>query len=265
LIAEALDRRIFGAVELIDDLSGDRIAAPLKVSAPGLTLLHNRLGLWVIREVPGQDDYTRAFDDPPARPPRSDFRVEVQDPGGRFLPRAMLLPLPRWLPTPQDAPDDPVAAADDARRPVELRLYPASAAVLRPGWSVLRLRLHVTDLPAIGLANVLVEATPPAALALPLRRTLTDHHGEALIAIPGVPALMPGDGGLTADFELALSFVLDPAIVARSDATSFAIPDPDQVLSRLAAGAPGVERRAGPSPTLTAGRSRRHVQPVPWS
>lgn len=262
---ETVDRRIFGAVELIDDLSGDRVSAPLQVSAPGLGLLRNRLGLWVIREVPGQDGYTRAFDDPPARPPRSDFRFEVQDAGERFLPRAVTLPLPRWLPTPQDAEGDPVAEADDARRPVALRLYPGAAAVLRPGWTVLRLRLHLPAEPAIGLANVLVEATPPAALALPLRRTLTDRRGEALIAIPGVPPLMPGAGGLTADFPLALSFVLDAEIVARSDAASFQIPDPDQVLRRLADEADGVERRAGPDVTLTAGRSRRHVQPVPWS
>lgn len=262
---ETVDRRIFGAVELIDDLSGDRVSAPLQVSAPGLGLLHNRLGLWVIRTVPGQDAYTRAFDDPPARPPRSGFRFEVQDPSGRFLPRAVDLALPRWLPTPQDAEDDPVAAVDDARRPVPLRLYPGPAALLRPGWTVLRLRLQLPDAPTVGLANVLVESTPPAALALPLRRTLTDCHGEALIAIPGVPALMPGAGGLTADFELVLSFVLDAAIVARSDAASFAIPDPDQVLRRLADEADGVERRAGPDVTLTAGRSRRHVQPVPWS
>lgn len=258
---ETVDRRIFGAVELIDDLSGDRIGTPLQASAPGLGLLRNRLGLWVIRELPGQDAYTRAFDDPPARPPRSDFRFEVQDPSGRFLPRAMDLPLPRWLPGPEGEPD----AADDARRPVALHLYPGAAAVLRPGWSVLRLRLQLPDEPAIGLANVLVEATPPAALALPLRRTLTDRHGEALIAIPGVPALMPGAGGLTAEFELALSFVLDEDIVARSDAESFEIPDPDQVLRRLADETDGVERRAGPNVTLTAGRSRRHVQPVPWS
>lgn len=258
---ETVDRRVFGALEPVDELSGDRIALPLQLSAPGLGLMRNRRGLWVIRELPGQDAYTRSFDDPPPRPARSDFRVEVQDPSGRYLPRAVTLALPRWLPGPAGEP----AAADDARRPVPLPLYPAAAAVLRPGWSALRLRLHRDGEPAIGLANVLVEATPPAALGLPLRRTLTDRHGEALLVLPGVPPLMPAGGGLTADFEVALAFVLDATLVARSDAADFAIPDPDQVLRRLAAGAAGVERRAGPSVTLTAGRSRRHVQPVPWS
>lgn len=258
---ERVDRRVFGALEPIDELSGDRIAQPLQVSAPGLGLMRNRLGLWVIRSVPGQDAYTRAVDAPPPRPPRNEFRVEVQDPSGRYLPRAVTLALPRWLPGPAGEPDP----ADDVRRPVPLPLYPAAAAVLRPGWSALRLRVHLTGAPAIGLANVLVEATPPAALGLPLRRALTDRGGEALLVLPGVPPLMPAEGGLSADFQVALSFVLDDDIVARSDAADFAIPDPDQVLRRLAAEADGVERRAGPSVTLTAGRSRRHVQPVPWS
>lgn len=261
---EMVDRRIFGAVEAIDDLSGDRVSTPLQLSAPGLGVLRNRLGLWVIREVPGQDAYTRAFDDPPARPARTGFRVEVRDPGERFLPRALTVELPRWLPTPQDAADDPVPEADDARRPVALVLYPAAAAVLRPGWTTLRLRLQVDDEPAIGVANVLVEATPPAALGLPLRRTLTDRHGEALLVIPGAPPLMPGNGGLTTEFDVGLSFVVDECIVARGDAPAFVIPDPDQVLRRLADAADGVMRRAGPTVTLTAGRSRRHVQPVDW-
>lgn len=261
---ETVDRRIFGAVELIDDLSGDRVNGPLQLRAPGLGVLRNRLGLWVIREVPGQDAYTRAFDDPPARPARTGFQVEVLDPAERFLPRAITVALPRWLPTPQDDPDDPVAEADGARRPVPLVLYPAAAAVLRPGWTTLRLRLETDGDPAFGIANVLVEATPPAALGLPLRRTLTDRRGEALLVIPGVPPLMPGNGGLTTEFDVGLSFVVDDDIVARSDAPSFAIPDPDQVLRRLADAADGVVRRAGPTVTLTAGRSRRHVQPVDW-
>jgi hypothetical protein len=147
---------------------------------------------------------------------------------------------------------------------VALTLYPAAAAVLRPGWTVLRLRLQADDDPALGAANVLVEAALPAALGLPLRRTLTDRRGEALLVIPGVPPLMPGNGGLTTEFDIGLSFVVDESIVARSDAASFEIPDPDQVLRRLADAADGVVRRAGPTVTLTAGRSRRHVQPVDW-
>ena len=64
---ERIDRRVFGAIEFIDDLTDAPLRAPLHIDAPGLRLLPNHRGLYVIHAVDGKDDYARAFDDPPDR------------------------------------------------------------------------------------------------------------------------------------------------------------------------------------------------------
>jgi hypothetical protein len=263
-VKEAVERRVFGAVEFIDDLTEVRVLAPLHIAAPpGIGLRRNRLGLYVIHSVPAQDAYTRAFDDPPAQPARQDFALQVQDPQQRYLPRAFSLALPRWLPTPQA----PVADADNALEPLPLRLYPGAARPLRASWAVLRVSLQVEgSSPPLGLANVLIEAKPQVA-GLPAQHTLTDRRGEALLAIRHAPAVLPDAGppGLTREFEVDLQFVLDAAVVRTSDQREIPVPNPNAVLDRRAAGHAQVRVVAAAEPLLlSAGASRRHVEKVPW-
>lgn len=259
---EAIERRVFGAVEFVDDLTDARVLAPLRVSAPGVALQRNRSGFYVIREVDAQDDYTRAFDDPPANPPRTSFAISVEDPQRHYLPQSFSLDLPRKLATPAA----PVADADNALRPVQVRLSPAAALPLRAAWAVLRLRVVVAGSdPEAGLANVLVEATPqPAGLAV--RRTMTDRDGEALVVIASAPPLLPDPGpvGLTREFKVALSLVLDPQVVRASSDAVFPLPDPQEVLRRRAAGAVGLKVVAASEQILSAGASRRRVEKVTW-
>jgi len=259
---ETLERRVFGAVEFVDDLTDARVLAPLRIAAPGVRLLRNRSGLYVVREVDGEDDYSRAFDNPPASPPRTDFAMTVEDPQQRYLPQSVTLALPRLLGT----PSVPVADADNALRPVQIRLSPAAAMPLRAAWAVLRLKVAVAGSnPEVGLANVLVEATPqPAGLAV--QRTLTDRHGEALVVIASVPPILPdaGPAGLTREFKVALSLVLDPQVVRTSTDTAFPLPDPGAVLKRRDAAVPGVKVVAAGEQLLSAGASRRQVEKVTW-
>ena len=260
--AETLERRAFGALEFIDDLTDARVLAPLRIAAPGVHLLRNRSGFYVIREVDAKDAYTRAFDDPPANPARTAFLLSVEDPQQRYLAQRFTLELPRLLGT----PGAPVADADNALRPVQLRLSPAAASPLRAAWAVLRLKVVVTgSKPEVGLANVLVEATPqPAGLAM--QRTMTDRHGEALVVIASAPPILPdaGPAGLTREFKVALSLVLDPEVVRPGTDTTVPLPDPQAVLRRRDAAAAGVKVVLASEQLLSAGASRRRVEEVTW-
>lgn len=264
---ETIDRRVFGAIEFVDDITDARVLAPLRVEAPGVGLLRNPSGFYVIRRFDGHEAYTRAFDGAPPDPPRTDVAMTVQDPGHRYLPRAFTVALPRLLRT----PTSPVADADNAVKPVQVRLNPAASLSVRATWAALRLRVVVhAGGPEVGLANVLVEATP-AVTGLTVQRTMTDAHGEALVVIASAPPLLPdpGPAGLTREFKLALRLVLDQAVVRRSGAPSLPIPDPRRVLDRLAAldpadPAPAVTTVDAGEVMLSAGSSRRSLAKVTW-
>ena len=260
---ECLNRRVFGAIAFVNDLTDARVLEPLQVTAPaGLKLLRNRSGLYVIRAIDGEDDYTRQFDDPPAQPARQPFTLSVQDPQARFLPQSFTLLLPRWL----EAPGAPVDDADNALRPVPIRLIPGAALPLRATWAVLRLQVVVAgSQPPVGLANVLVEARPGAA-GLGVRRSLTDRHGEALVVIADAPPILPDSGpaGLTRDFKLAVSLVLDASVVRTSADKSHPLADPSLILQRQTAGAAGVTVVSASGQLLRAGQSRRAVEQVTW-
>lgn len=259
---ELLERRVFGAIEFVDDLTDARILAPLRIAAPGVRLLRNHSGFYVIRNVVGEDDYSRAFDEPPANPPRSDFALTVEDPQQHYLPRSFTLALPRRLPAVGAA----IADADNALRPVQIRLSPAAALPLRATWAALRLRVVVAGSdPEVGLANVLVEATPqPAGLAV--QRTLTDRNGEALVVIAAAPPLLPdaGPAGLTREFKVVLGLVLDPQVVRPGTDATIPLPDPKAVLQRRDDGVAEVKAVPIDEQLLSAGTSRRRVEKVTW-
>jgi hypothetical protein len=260
---ECIDRRVFGAIEFVDDLTSARVLQPLRVTVPnGLKLLRNHIGLYVIREVEGEDDYTRQFDAAPTHPASRPFTLSVQDPLARYLPQSFTLALPRRL----AVPGAPVDDADNALRALSIRLIPGVAQPLRATWAVLRLQVVVADnLPPVGLVNVLVEASP-SVVGLGLRRTLTDRHGEALVIIADAPPILPDSGpaGLTREFKVSVSLVLDASVVRTSTDKIYPLPDMTLIQQRRAAGAIGVTVVSASEQLLCAGLSRRAVQKVTW-
>lgn len=259
---ETIERRVFGAIEFVDDLTGARVLDRLHIAAPGIRLARNHSGLYVIRELDGHDDYTRRFDDAPPNPPRINLSLSVEDPQQRYLPQSFTLSLPRLLRT----PTSPVADADNALRPAQVRLWPAAALPLRASWAVLRLSVVVdASNPPLGLANVIVEATPqPAGLAL--QRAMTDHHGEALVVIHGAAPVLPdgGPAGLTREFKATISLLLDRQVVRTSADRQFPLPDPKQVLQRRDTNHADVRVVSLVDRVFSAGVSRRHVERVTW-
>lgn len=258
---ELIDRRVFGAIEFIDDLSETRVLSPLQIHAPGVQVLRNRSGFYVLREVDGQDAYTRAVDNPPARPARSELMLNVRDPAQRYLPQRIGLALPRWLPDGAETVDD----ADNALKPVTVRLAPAAGMPLQSAWAVLRLKVAITG-SATGLANVLVEAQP-ALPGFALRRSFTDRHGEALVVIVSAPPLLPLVGppaGLTREFPVVLTLVMDRSVVRPSTDTEFPSPDPALILQRRTDGHADVRVVATGEQLFSAGTRRRRTDLVTW-
>ena len=260
---ETLEHRVFGAIEFVDDLTDKRVLDPLHIRAPGVGLLRNRAGLYVIRELDGHEAYTRQFDNAPANPARADAVLQVEDPSQRYLPRAFTLALPRLLKT----PTLPVTDADNVLRPVTVRLWPAAALPVRATWAVMRLTVEVAGTnPPQGLANVLVETTPhPAGLAV--HRTMTDRHGDALVVIAGAPPVLPdgGPAGLTREFTAGVTLVIDRQVVRGSGANSpLPLPDPVQVLQRRDDQHADIRVVALQDQVFSAGASRRHVEKVTW-
>jgi len=264
---ESIERRVFGALEFVHAVTRARITAPLQISAEGLRLTRNPRGLYVIREAEALEAYAAAFDDPPQPAPRA-FTLTIEDREGRFSPRKVSIDLPRQL---QAQHATPVADADNALVPIQVLLWPAAAMPLAPGWAALRLKVAVDgSADERGLANVWV-AVAPALPGAEARHALTDHHGEALVVVPGVAPILPGAGAtLTPDFKATLTLTPDPQVVRPAPPASAApgqplpIPDPRLIEQRAGVPEPGVKQINGIEVSLSAGRSRRHVERVTW-
>ena len=130
---------------------------------------------------------------------------------------------------------------------------------------MLRLKVAITG-SATGLANVLVEAQP-ALPGFALRRSFTDRHGEALVVIVSAPPFLPLVGppaGLTREFAVALTLVLDRSVVRPSTATEFPSPDPAQILQRRTDGHADVRVVATGEQLFSAGTRRRRTDLVTW-
>lgn len=176
---ERVDGRVLGAISCVDASTGARIEQPLQVRADGARIRRNRSGLFVIAEVDALAAHAAAFAAPPAMPALASvpLTVEIDDPLGEYLPRRATVRLPRD-PDPANATD-----AGSLFRPIELPLYPASAAPTGPNWSLLRVHVRASGSgDALGGALVIVRAGVTV-----LARGLSDWRGEALVAVPGVP------------------------------------------------------------------------------
>lgn len=204
------------ALRCVDGNSGRLLAGPI-VRAAGERLVRNGSGVYVLLDRGGLPS----------------LAVTVEDPTGAWLPRRATVPLPR------DADPAHAAAANSLFRPVELALYPAPAAPPPSGWAALRATVvrSGTDTP-LGPALVRVTRTSDGAL---LGRGVTDWRGrvtgEALVAVPGVPAITFGPGGGAGDDEdnngavlvsqiaVSVEAIFDPAAAGSP-------PDPDDLEAR---------------------------------
>lgn len=207
---ERLDRRVLGAVRLIDAVTGRPIARPLTVAADGSRFLRNRESLYVIREATGLAAHLTEFDHPPSVPAPGTAPIErlrIEDPLGQYLPRLARIRLPR-------API-PAAGEPPLFEPEDVTMLVAPSASPRLDWSGWRAHVQRSDdgSPVRGALVVLdwVNANGTAFRA----RGLSDERGEALVPVAGLPAsrpgVEPGDGPVTDETPVTLS------VFARAD------------------------------------------------
>lgn len=218
---EQVDRRVLGAIRVLDAVTGLRVIAPLRIEAPGLRLTRNLMGDYVILDAPGLRAHTFEFLAPPPTPAAGSVPVEltIRDAGGEYLPqrRTILLPRDPDAKPPGDANRDREDSPNSIFRAIEIALYPAPNARTAASWALVRatvIRQGTSE--ALGGALIrVVEKTNGGEEKL-LGRGLSDERGEALVAIPGIKVTnwsqAPDDGPvMTPKRAVTLQVIFDPA------------------------------------------------------
>lgn len=238
---ERVESRVLGALRCVDASTRAAIDVPLQVQVAGARMRRNKSGLYVIVQVDALASHGAAFQAPPPLPALASVALSatVRDPSGRYLPRIAALALPR------DPDPNHAAQADSLFRPIEVAMFPASAAPLGANWSVLRASVrHDTSGDALGGALLIVTSNGNV-----LARGLSDWRGEALVPVVGVPVTTfsdDPDAVVVSEITVQVQVVFDPARGTRVPATLvqagrapavLPLVDPD-VLQANAAGLP---------------------------
>ena len=218
---ETADRRVLGALQFVDAVTGLPIGAPAQVGVRGaeiagvpvdvalhenaVRLRQNRAGLVVIFSAPFFETYTSTFDAPAAPPQTATdplrLRLAVYDPGPSYLPQEFFVDLPRAL-----DPDLPGAVFN----PVRVALFRSPSAPVLDGWAVLRVRVTAAGAPATRLPGVLIRVfrSPRAVEDLPIGLGMTDWRGgiigEALVPVADIQRFRPGAGASVIETDQAI-------------------------------------------------------------
>ena len=244
---EDVDRRVLGAVRFVDAVTGLEIGESLKVAATGVRWMWNRRGWGVIADAPGLHHHTEVWETPPTDVALGSVPVvlHVTDPGGTYLARRTTIALPR-------DPDPAKATQPESLfRPVDVRMFRSPAAAVSAAWAVIRATVTAEGT-GQRLGGVLVRVLRPGATPALMARGITDHRGEALVAVPGVPVTTFGTGA--AVVATAVTVTLQ-AIVEVGAAEP---PDPDDLEDKV--GTPGIKSVTVTDVSLVSGRTV--VQPI---
>jgi hypothetical protein len=219
---EIVDRRVLGAVQLVDAVTGLPIVVRAAVEVRGASIagepvdvaLHehavrlqqNRSGLVVIFSAPLFDTYTGAMDDP-LPPPQTAadplrLRLALTDAGPSYLPQEFLIDLPRSL-----DPD----AADSVFQPHRVGLLRTPSAPVQDGWAVLRVRVTAAGVvPLTPLPGVLLRVfrSPRGVDDRPIGAGMTEWRGgvrgEALVPVADIQRFRPGAGANVIETDQAI-------------------------------------------------------------
>lgn len=195
MMNERIEQRVLGALRLTDRVMQRALTRPLHLSSSKAKLVRNSSGYYVVTHANGLKRHTASFQSPPSKPALAsqNYRFEITDPLGYYLPRLLELRLPRD-PDPAHAEN-----GDSLFRPVDVAMYPASIAPLLSNWSTLRISVaRVANHRPVGGALLRVIAVADDKV---LGSGISDERGEALVIVPGVPITKfadeedEGDGG----------------------------------------------------------------------
>lgn len=219
MIVELVERRVIGAIRLLDATTSLQIREPLIITADGASFRRNRGGLYVIWSAPGLENTMDSFQDPPAVPGLQTvgLTLSIDDPTGRYLARRSTIHLP--------LDPDPQHAMDSLFIPVDVQIFQGPAAPTAAGWAIVRASVTQATT-ANGLAGALLRVVRTSD-GVRLGLGLTDARGEALVAVPGIPVTTWDSGSgpvLASEVDATIEAVVDPAATG--------IPDPDDLEAR---------------------------------
>ncbi|MDZ7754051.1 MAG: hypothetical protein U5S82_21030 [Gammaproteobacteria bacterium] len=168
----------------MDRATQSPVMGPMKITSDAVRLMRNRRGLFVITHADGLESHAEEFFEPPDRPApaANQYRLAIEDPQRRYLPRLLMVRLPR------DPDPDNVANPDSLFTPQDVAMYPASTASLAHNWSSVRVAVSQgpdarTAPPLRGVLIRIIDIENEAVLA----SGISDLRGEALVVVPGVP------------------------------------------------------------------------------
>lgn len=250
-----VDRRVLGAIQIVDGTTGSPIQRRLQVSGSGVHLVWNHSGYAVIYAAEGLQAYGESFL-APASPALETVSIQVStvDPEGHYLPRQMTIKLPR------DADPANVSATNSLFQPIRVAVYRSPAAQVASGWAVIRATvIEKTTSQRLPWALIRGVQSAPAKVTL----SLADWRGEALISVPGIPVTTPGAGVgavLVNEIDVTLEIIFNPLLTTipitsdlsvLTDPNAGYLPDPDDLEARRAS------LRSGSLPyKLASGRDR---------
>lgn len=181
---ERVEQRVLGALRLIDRVTRTPITSLVRFRSENARVVRNRHGLFVVTEAKGLAAHTEAFAEPPDIPALESiaYTFEIYDPQERYLPRVVVLRLPRD-PDPANS-----GHANSLFRPFDVALYPAGTAKIAYNWSTIRVSVSqgVDPQAATPVRGALLMVLDKADDTL-LASGISDERGEALVVVPGVP------------------------------------------------------------------------------
>lgn len=250
-MTELVQHRVLAALRFIDANSGLLVNNGLTVSAPGLQIVRNRLGLYALLA-----NRTGA-------PPAPTLELTVTDRGGAYWERRFILALPR------DGDPEHSAAADSLFQPVDILLFRRPTALAPPDWALIRATVVDDSGRPLPAALLRVQRTidgVPTTVAQALTAWQGHTVGEATLGVPGIPVAISndgdgdnGDGGdddggdddapvMIFEVPAVLDVVVDPTFAAAS------LPDPDFLIANratLPAATVNIHLRRGQTLTTT--------------
>ncbi len=125
---DLLDRRYLGGILPVDAATGTPVGRALALNAERLKLVRTISGVYAISAAAGFEEYTESLDAPDVDPGDLEdphYRVNVWDPRGDYLPRALTVDLPRAASGP-----------DAVFEPIIVRMYRAPKADISGNWGV---------------------------------------------------------------------------------------------------------------------------------
>jgi hypothetical protein len=202
---EFVRHRLAAAIRFVDAATGLLVRSPVRVYGDGLAIIRNRRGYYTV--LAGVGDMA----------PIADVELQIAAADGQYLPRRVVLPLPR------DPDPANVANEDSLFRSVDVALFRAPAAASQPNWAVVRASVVNADGEPWPAAFLQVLRTIDGS-ASTLAQGFTDWRGrvrgEAVIGVPGIPVAISNDGNGNGDEDE------DPVMVPEVPVTLDVVVDP---------------------------------------